>query len=65
MQTIKDVLIAEGFEEGLIDENISPESYQLYDIDSCESIYVSILSFMREVFDDWFILEMFILSCYF
>ena len=41
MQTIKDVLIAEGFEEGLIDENISPESYQLYGIDSCESIYVS------------------------
>lgn len=59
MRTIKEILLAEGFCEELIDENILPESYQLYDIDSCESIYVSILSFMREDFDDWFILAMF------
>lgn len=59
MRTIKDALIAEGFSEKLINEKFSLDNYHLYDLDSCESIYVSIVSFMREDFDDWFILEMF------
>lgn len=59
MRTIRDVLIAEGFKETQIDDSIVPENYHYYDVDCCEGIYKSILSFMKTDFDDWFTLSMF------
>ena len=59
MRTIRDVLIAEGFNETRIADAILPENYHYYDLDCCEEIYKSILSFMKTDFDDWFILAMF------
>ena len=61
MRNIRDFLIEEGFDKALIDDSISPDNYGIYDLESCESVYTSIFSFMREDFDDWYILAMFTL----